>query len=79
MEDDIRELLTRMGRLEGASNLILDKATKIESNQAAAAERITRLETRVTLLQRWGTPITFLGGVLGSILAKLGMGTLIDL
>jgi hypothetical protein len=68
-----------MGRLEGATDYIKTTVKEIKIIQEADSGRITRLDTRVTLLQRWGAPITFLGGVFGSILAKLGMGTLIDL
>ena len=78
MEEDIKELLRAVGRLEGRVGEIKEGVDAIKQAQEENGGRITRLETRVTLTQRWVAPVTFLGGVLGSFLAKMGLGTLID-
>ena len=77
METDIRELIWAVGQLQGSIGEIKDGVNDIKKLQQEDSGRITRLETRVTLTQLWCTPIAALGGVLGSILSRFGLGDLV--
>ena len=70
MDAQMTELLTRLGRLEGATDYIKQSVDRIEEEVGGHTTRIAGVESEVRWVKRLGAPLTVVGGFLGALLRQ---------